>query len=494
MIFYLIKDRIFLQLEYKYTENILKKTFKYQTITKKILKKLEDIVGKENLFTDRETCLSYAYDASSQKGLPEAVILPISTSQIEEILKIANSYKFPVTPRGSGSGMTGGAIPFYGGIIISLAKFNRILEIDTKDLIAIVEPGVITGDLQREVKKYGLFYPPDPASLNFSTIGGNVAEGAGGPRGLKYGVTRDYVLGLEVVLPTGTTVRCGVRTAKSVVGYDITRLMVGSEGTLGIITKIILKLVPAPEDEKTMMVIFNKIDHASQMVTAVLNNRIIPASMELMDKYSIRCVEEYLNMGLPIGAEAIILFKLDGEKEIVKRQLSKLEILSHEMKAIDVMIAQTEEEANLLWRARQAISPALFNIRPNKINEDIVVPRSKIPLMLSKLEKLAKELSLTIVTFGHAGDGNLHVNIMYDANDPEESRRAKEAIPRIFETTLKLGGSISGEHGIGITKVPFISKEIDQDLLNLMVRIKRIFDPNLILNPGKVFPEQESFL
>jgi len=458
------------------------------TITDKTFKKLESILGRQYCTRKKEDLLCYAYDATARSYLPSAVLFPRDAREISAILHLANSDRFSVTPRGAGSGMTGGSLPVEGGIVIAMGRLNRILEIDKDNLIAHVEPGVVTGHFHRMVESEGLFYPPDPSSSDFSTLGGNLAECAGGPRAVKYGVTRDYVLGLEVVLPTGEIIHTGVKTTKGVVGYDLTRLLIGSEGTLGIITGITFKLLPLPEAVNAMTAIFDHMETAAETVSEIIRRGIIPRTIEFMDNASIRCVERHLKMDLPVEAGALLLIEVDGKTEEVGILIEQLSTLCMSQGAKDTKVAGKKEEIAELWKARKAISPALFQYGPDKINEDIVVPRSKIPDMVRKIETLKEKTGLTIVSFGHAGDGNIHFNIMLDKRNRDELKKAEAAIDALFEHTLELGGTISGEHGVGITKAPYIAKEIGSVELKLMKKIKKIFDPNGILNPGKIFP------
>jgi glycolate oxidase len=457
-------------------------------IDKKTYKALEKIVGPENI-TSRETDLEcYAYDATQWKARPEAVVFPADTGEISEILKLANLHRFPVVPRGAGSGMSGGSVPIQGGVVLVLLRLNRIKSVDESNFLAIVEPGVITRDLQQAVEAKGLFYPPDPSSYQFSTLGGNAAECAGGGRAVKYGVTRDYVLGLEAVLPSGEVIRTGVQTAKGVVGYDLTRLLVGSEGTLGIMTELTLKLIPLPEARQTILAFFDSLDLASQTVVEIFRARILPSILEFMDHSSITCVEEYLHMGLPTKAQAMLLIEVDGDHEAVVRQGALIEQTCLGLGAQGVKKASTAKEAESLWKARRSVSPAVFRLRPHKINEDIVVPRDKIPEAINRFQEIGRRFDLLIISFGHAGDGNIHVNVMYDKKNPGESQRAHEAVTEIFKSVMELGGTLSGEHGVGLTKAPFLSLELNPALIDLMKKIKDLFDPHHILNPGKIFP------
>jgi glycolate oxidase len=457
------------------------------TLSAKTFRALQDIVGKSYCSNAKEDLVCYGYDATTINSPPDAIVFPEKTSQISSILRLADRNNFPVTPRGAGSGMTGGSIPVNGGVAIIMTRFNRIHKIDTDNLVAYVEPGVITGHFHRAVEKEGLFYPPDPASSEFCTLGGNMAECAGGPSAVKYGVTRDYVLGLEVVLSTGEIIKTGVKTTKSVVGYDLTRLFIGSEGTLGIITHMTLRLLPLPKEIRTITAVFDMIDKAAETVSEIIRRSIIPRTIEFMDNTSIRCVEEQLKIGLPTEAQAILLIDVDGTADETDRAVTKLKELCLSKGAKRVKVAESKEEAVNLWKARKAISPALFKYGPNKINEDIVVPRSKIPEMVKKIDSLRKKTGLIMASFGHAGDGNIHFNIMLDKNDKIQLKKAEDAVEELFDYTLKLGGTISGEHGIGITKAPYMGKEIGTVELELMKKIKKVFDPKGILNPGKIF-------
>lgn len=455
-------------------------------ITPGIFGQLCRIVGRENCSREKEDRLCYAFDATRNQSMPDAVLFPASAGEVSGILALAARHRFAVVPRGAGSGMTGGSIPVAGGAVVVMTRFNRILQIDTDNLVAEVEPGVVTAALQQAAAEKGLFYPPDPSSSDFSTLGGNVAECAGGPRAVKYGVTRDYVLGLEAVLPGGEIVSTGVRTSKGVVGYDLTRLMTGSEGTLGIITRITLRLLPQPETVKTMTALYDRMETAAETVSEIIRRGIIPRTIEFMDRASIRCVESYEKLGLPAEADALLLIQADGSSESVKRSVEDIRTLCLSTGAMEVSVAESGESEKRLWRARKAISPALYALAPDKINEDIVVPRSRIPDMVRKIRGLSRSTGLTMASFGHAGDGNIHFNVMLDKKNPDELSRAEEAVEEIFEYTLELGGTLSGEHGIGISKQKYMGKEVSPQLTGLMKRIKKAFDPAGILNPGKM--------
>jgi glycolate oxidase len=449
-----------------------------------VLKKLKTIVGNDHLSTVPEELVAYSYDATQREASPWAVARPASAHEISEILMLANREGFPVVPRGAGTGMSGGSVPVQGGVVLSLERMNRIIEVDRENMLAVVEPGVVTGDLQREVESQGLFYPPDPASRDFCTMGGNVAECAGGLRAVKYGVTKDYVLGLEVVLPTGQVITTGARTVKSVAGYDLTKLIVGSEGTLGVVTKIIVKLLPLPESVHTLTAFFSSVDDAARSAAKILASGILPRALEFIDHAALRAVEGYLREDLSGGAVAMLIVEVDGPEEITGRESGRIADIMVAGGATRVNRADSAPEREELWKARRSISPALYTIKPKKVNEDIVVPRSKIPDILREIGDIANRHGILIVNFGHAGDGNIHTNIMVDAADMP---KAEEAVKEILAAALRLGGSITGEHGIGISKAAYLPMEVKPDALAAMKRIKDALDPNNILNPGKIF-------
>ncbi|MEE9523972.1 MAG: FAD-linked oxidase C-terminal domain-containing protein [Thermodesulfovibrionales bacterium] len=451
------------------------------------MKKLGEILPSEQFSAEPETLICYGFDASGMESSPSAVVWPESTDDIVKISKFAYKNEVPICPRGAGTGMTGGATPLKGSMVISFERMNRILEIDAENMTALVEPGVINGRFQQELDAHGLFYPPDPASMNFCTLGGNVAENAGGPRAVKYGVTRDYVLEIEGVLPDGRIIHTGVQTAKGVVGYDLTSLLTGSEGTLCTMSRIRLKLLPQPQGVVTLIAFFDDIYHCGTAVTKVVSSRIIPRTMELMDSGTIRAIENYKQIGLPEGTEALLLIELDGNPKAISDEAKKVSEICRSFNA-DVQIAETTADKEKLWEARRSISPALFHICPGKISEDVVVPRSKIPDLLKGLKGLSKSSGINIVNFGHAGDGNMHVNIMADRKDTGQMKEVHKLIKEIFTLTIDLGGTISGEHGVGITKSEFIGMEIKQPAMDMMMGIKKLFDHKNILNPGKIFP------
>jgi glycolate oxidase len=455
----------------------------------RIIKILQEIVGSDNVSTAQADRICYSYDATQQKFLPEVVVYPGDVREISLILKMANAEKIPVFPRGAGSGFTGGSLPVKGGIVLVTTRLDRILRIDEDNLVAEVEPGVVTEQFQQAVEKVGLFYPPDPASLKFSTLGGNVAECAGGPRCVKYGVTKDYILGLEVVTPQGDIIRTGGQTMKGVVGYDLTKLMVGSEGTLGVITRIVIKLLPLPEAKKTMLVIFNSIDGAAKAVSAIIRGKIIPTTLEFMDAATLDCVRKATGLALPEAARAVLIIEVDGDRDLIERQAARIGEIVAPLGVLETRIAANAAESEDIWKVRRSVSPSLRKVNPDKFNEDICVPRSKVPDMIRAVETIAARYEIPIVNFGHAGDGNIHVNVMIDRSVPGEMEKAEKAIEEIFAETLRFGGTMSGEHGIGITKAPYIPMELDPAAIAYMKTIKRALDPNNILNPGKIFLE-----
>ena len=420
----------------------------------------------------------------------DVVVFPANTREVSEVARLCNAERIPIVPRGAGTGYTGGAVPLHGGVVLSLERMNRILDIDEANLVAVVEPNVITGELQKAVERVGLFYPPDPASLNQSVIGGNVAECAGGPRAFKYGTTKHYVLGLEAVLPTGEVIETGGKVVKNVVGYDLTHLLVGSEGTLAIITKIILRLIPKPPVQATLRASFEGVDAAVAAVSAIIKARVVPAALELIDRESLDAVARNLNVRslAPEGTGAILLIEVDGVPSAVDEEAKRVERACRETGSTEVLRARDEAERAELWRVRREISLSLKMVAPLKFNHDVVVPKGRIPELFALVHRVREEFKLRIPLFGHAGDGNIHVNIMVDPQDAAEVARAHDAEHVLFAGVVALEGSISGEHGIGFSKAPFVPLELSPDEIALMKRVKQAFDPNGILNPGKIFP------
>jgi glycolate oxidase len=451
---------------------------------------LQSVLGAAHVRTDDGSRLTYGTDAL-KKGQPaDAVVLPGTTQEVAAVVRLCADHRIPIVPRGAGTGYTGGAVPTHGGIVLSLERMNRILEIDEPNLIAVVEPNVITGDLQDAVEKVGLFYPPDPASLRQSVIGGNVAECAGGPRAFKYGTTKQYVLGLEAVLPTGEIIETGGKVVKNVVGYDLTRLLVGSEGTLAIITKVILRLVPKPPVQETLRATFRSVEAAVEAVSAMVRARVVPAAVELIDGDSLDAVAEHLQTRslAPEGTAAILLVEVDGTPAAVADEASRVKRALVESGATEMLHAREAADRQELWRVRRELSLSLKTIAPLKINHDVVVPKGRIPSLFDLVRHLRATYGLRIPCFGHAGDGNIHVNIMVDPADRSALQRAREAERKLFEGVVALEGSISGEHGIGFSKARFLPLELSADEIALMKRVKAAFDPHGILNPGKIFP------
>ncbi len=438
----------------------------------------------------REDLLVYGYDGTWYEGLPQVVAIPESAEQVAEIVLLANRERLAVTPRAMGSSLSGGPVPLRGGIVIDTKRMNRILEIDETNFVAVVQPGVINADLQKAVESRGLFYPPDPSSMRQSAIGGNVAENAGGSRCLKYGVTADYVMGLQVVLPTGEIIRTGGKMVKNVTGYNLRALFTGAEGTLGVVTEATLRLLKKPPFSMTAMAVFASIVDAAQCVTEVMSAGLTPCAIEMMDDVTMSCVEEMFHLGLPVEREAILLFAVDGNyRTIVDGEMEALSELARKAGALEVRVAADETESNALWQARRGISPALARKRPNKLGEDISIPRSEIPRMVRAVRAIAAKYALIIPLFGHVGDGNLHPNILCDRHDPQELERVGAAAREIFEAAVACGGTLSGEHGIGLLKKQFIEIDLGSAQVEAMRRIKAALDPNGIMNPGKIFPE-----
>ena len=459
-----------------------------------IINEMKLIVGKEYICTAQEDLICYSYDGTGQQFMPAAVVFPNSSKEISAIMKLASSHAFPVVPRGAATGMSGGSLPINGGLVLAMTRLNRILEIDEANHIAVVEPGVINGQFREVLEEKGLFYPPDPASLKFCTMGGNVAECAGGPSAVKYGVTRDYVLGLEVVLPDGRILQTGVRTAKGVVGYDLTRLFIGSEGTLGIITKIIVKVIALPTAKKTFLASCASLTGATRLVSRILKN-ITTCTLEYLDNTAVEIVRNKLPLPLNPETKALLLIEVDGDPLSVNTQADQLNsMLTADSEILSIHEAASTEEKGALWTARRAVSPAAFNLRPDKISEDVVVPRAHIPDLVLCAEHLSHKYSIPIFTFGHAGDGNIHVNIMLDKKNPEEYANARSAKEALFHEVIRLSGTLSGEHGVGITKAQFLPLELDETSLAVMQSVKKLFDPLNILNPGKIFPREKNLV
>lgn len=453
----------------------------------RLIDELKRITHPERVATTPEDLAVYAYDGTWLEERPEAVVSITSAAEAAAVIQLAEREGIPIVPRGGGSGLAGASVPIKGGIVVSTTLMNRIIEIDTVDMVAVVQAGVVNAALQKAVEAKGYFYPPDPASLRQSTIGGNIATSASGPRCLKYGGTKDYVLGLEVAVPGGSVVRTGGRTIKSVTGLNLTQLFTGSEGTLGIITEATLRIIPAPKARGTVMAVFPHLDDAAEAVTSILGAGVVPLALEMMDQSAIRCVEDYLHAGLPVMAEAVLLVDVDGDQAAVDAQLETVAAVCRAGGADEIQRTANKEESDLLWAARRAVSPSLARLKPNKLGEDISVPRRAIPEMVRRVAAIAAKHRLTIPLFGHIGDGNLHPNIVCDLRDKEEMERVVQAAREIFEAALSLGGTISGEHGIGLLKKEFLSAAVDPAALALMRAIKGVIDPKGVMNPGKVY-------
>jgi glycolate oxidase len=454
-----------------------------------VIRALAAIVGADHLRTDAASLEAYGVDALGQGHPPDLVVLPANTKEVAAIARFCNERRIPLVVRGAGTGFTGGAVPTRGGLVISMERMNRILEIDETNLLATVEPNVITGDLQRAVEKVGLFYPPDPASLEMSSIGGNVAECAGGPRAFKYGTTKRYVLALDAVLPTGEVVASGSKAVKNVVGYDLTQLLVGSEGTLAIITKVTLRLIPKPPARATLLALFADVRGAVDAVSALIQRRVVPAALELVDADSLSAIREHLQQEVvPSGTGAVLIVECDGIQAAVDEEIDRVAEACRDAGAMRVSLAANDEDRDRLWNVRRLLSGALKATGLLKINHDVVVPRGRVPELFAVIEELRHAHTLRIAAFGHAGDGNIHVNLMVDRRDAQQRARAKDAERALFEQVVALEGSISGEHGIGFAKAPYIGLELSPEAIALMKRVKAAFDPNGILNPGKIFP------
>lgn len=452
------------------------------------LKKLIAICGSANVLTSLEDKISYSYDGTPlHEKKPEAIVFPQSVEQISQIMKLANIEKFAVVPRGAGTGLSGGAVPVENSISLVMTKWNRILEIDQANLTALVEPGVVTADFQREVEKINLFYPPDPGSMSVCTLGGNVSENAGGLRGLKYGVTKNYFLGAEIVLPDGEILRTGGKNMKDVAGYNLRDFMIGSEGTLGIFTKILLKLIPKPNNSITILADFPKLTDSAKAVSEIIAKQIVPAMIEFLDNKTVVCVEDYAKIGLNRSSEAMLLIEVDGRGSLVDEDANTIGEILKRNGASRVAKATNQTDALKLKTARRSAFSALARLRPTAILEDVTVPRSELPLMIEKVKYAAEKFNVMIANFGHAGDGNLHPTCLTDERDGEEIKRVHYAFDLIFNEAIKLGGTITGEHGTGLAKKPFLESVAGIPGVEFMKKIKASIDPNGVLNPGKIF-------
>jgi glycolate oxidase len=452
------------------------------------VQELSEIVGPEYVSQQADDLAANAADALKQPHMPDVVVRPRSAAEISAIMKLANRKMIPVTPRGAGVGYTGGCVPLHGGIVLNMGRMSQIITIDQSNMYAIVEPCVITKTLMDAADALGLFYPPDPASMKECTLGGNVAENAGGPRCVKYGTTKQYVLGIEFVTPTGDIVVSGGATTKNVAGLDLHSLMIGSEGLLGIMTRIWLRLIPKPAATRTLRACFPSVRKAAECVAAFAAELMTPCALELIDQLSLNAVEDARNFGLPREAKAMLIIEVDGSLPEVERQAAVVERLCLQYQGYDLIAARNDDDAEQLWEVRRAISRSLMKYGNKKINEDIVVPRSRIPDLFDRLTEIAKGCGLLVPAFGHAGDGNIHVNVMLDQNDPDQVERAHKAVGQIMSAAVELGGTITGEHGIGYTKAQYMPLAFSPQTIETMQRVKRALDPNGVLNPGKMFP------
>lgn len=446
------------------------------------------LLGKENVYSDKAHLIAYSYDATRERFEPEAVLFPRHEQDVSDILRYCNEHRIVIVPRGAGSGFTGGALPANGGIVLAFEKhMNKILEIDMQNMVAVVQPGVVNMELQRAVEEVGLFYPPDPASQEYSTIGGNVNENAGGMRAAKYGITKDYVMAIRAVLPNGDIIKAGKKTIKDVAGYNIAGILIASEGTLAVTTEVTLKLLSKPKMTKTAMGIFPTVHSAMEAVYKTMASGVTPVAMEFLDNLTIRAVEQTYHKGLPVEAGAILVTDVDGNlEEDLDFQLNVIGRVFRENGCSDFHIAQNKQEASDLWFARRNASQSLSVYGSKKLNEDVTVPRSALPELLEKFDAIAKKYNINIPCFGHTGDGNVHTNVMVDGKDPEAVKIGYKAIEEVFQATIDLGGTLSGEHGIGLAKAPYMGMAFTPEEMALFQSIKRAFDPNNILNPSKM--------
>ena len=457
-------------------------------MTPESLTKIAAIVGDKNLLSDPADCWPYGYDSSRHHSAPEAVAFPDTHQQVLEIVRQCNRDNIALVARGRGTGTTGATVPVRGGLVLSFERMDRIIDIDPDNRAIVVEPGITNQNLQDAAAEYGFFWPPDPTSAAYCTVGGNLAYNSAGPRAVKYGTPRENVLGLRAVTGSGDEINTGVYTTKGVVGYDLTRLIVGSEGTLAIITQATLKLTPLQEAKRTMQAIYNNINEATKAVVQIMAQPMTPCALEFMDAKAIEMIRDYSRIELPRNAGAMLMIEVDGDKASIDIAVRRIHQAAHSAGLMEFKIAATEDEVKQLWATRKALSPALRTIAPKKINEDVVVPVSRIPDLIAGLDSLASRFGITIVNFGHAGNGNIHVNLLVDPEDAGQMKNARQCLDEVFNLVLDLKGTLSGEHGIGMEKREFISREIDPVSLKLMKQIKMQFDPQGILNPDKIFP------
>ncbi|HEV59190.1 MAG TPA: FAD-binding protein [Phycisphaerales bacterium] len=458
-------------------------------LTSAFLDELRQIVGPDQLLTDPADCWAYGYDNSRQHQAPEAVAFATNHAQVRDIVALCNRDKVALTPRGRGTGTTGATVPTHGGLVLSLERMDQILRVDPDNRLIVVQPGVTNQAVQDTAAAHGFFWPPDPTSAAFCTVGGNLAYNSAGPRAVKYGTPRDNTLGLRAVTGAGEEIRTGVMTTKGVVGYDFTRLLIGSEGTLAIITEATLKLTPLAEGKRTLQAVYADMDAAARAVSAIMAQPVIPCALEFIDGTAIEMIRSYSDARLPENAGGMLMIEVDGPESCLDTAAQSVKRAAEVEGCIECMLATTQAEIAALWKTRKALSPALRNVAPKKINEDVVVPVSRIPVLIDGLQKLARDHGITIVNFGHAGNGNIHVNLLVDPDDPSQMEAAERCLDAVFTLVLELEGTLSGEHGVGLVKREFVAREIDPVTLDLMRRIKREFDPNGILNIGKGLPD-----
>lgn len=452
------------------------------------IQSLQAILSPERVLTSPEDIVPYSFDGTAAlKQRPGAVVFPLTAEEVAECVRLARKRSVPVVTRGSGTGLSGGSVPLDGCLVICLVKMDKLIEVDEKNLTLRAQSGVITKEIDDAAAKVGLFYPPDPGSMKISTIGGNVAENSGGLRGLKYGVTRDYVMGIEVVLPDGTLTFLGNKCVKDVAGYSMKDLFIGSEGTLGIITEVILKVLPRPKARKTMLALYDSMDAAAKTISAIIAAKIIPCTLEFLDRVTVQCVEDYAKIGLPTDVEALVLMETDGHPVVVEEEAAQMMALAKANGAHDVRAAADEAEGAKLAAARRNAFSALARVRPTTILEDVTVPRSELATMVAFIDSVAKRHNLQIGTFGHLGDGNLHPTFLTNERDHEEMHRVEVALAEIVEETIRLGGTVTGEHGVGLAKKAFLKRQLGEGSYELMRSIKQALDPQGLLNPGKIF-------
>jgi D-lactate dehydrogenase len=451
------------------------------------IKKLTNLVGRKAIYSDPADCYAYGYDNSLNQVTPDAVVFPTTHEQVQAIVQTCYEDNVPLLARGRGSSTVGGAVPVKKGVVCSFERMNKIISFEPENRLVVTQCGVANQALQDHVASAGFFWPPDPSSRDYATIGGNLAYNSSGPRAIKYGTPRDHTLGLKAITGDGNTLKVGVKTTKGVVGYDLTRLLIGSEGTLGIITEATLKLTPIPEAKRTMALYYRDVTSAAEAVSKIMAQPVIPCGLEFMDTASIDMIREYSDVEMPNNAGAMLILELDGSKTQLEADVQAVLNAAKHAGLFETFVAKSNEQVKAIWATRKALSPALKNVAPKKINEDVVVPVANIPKLVARLQMLSEEFKIKIVSFGHIGNGNLHVNLMYDPANSEQNKNAPLCLEAVFDAVIELEGTLSGEHGIGLAKLPFVHKELSPQVLHTMRQIKQVFDPKGILNPGKIF-------